>query len=142
MESRAIKTVVVMVLAGTALTAGGWYALGRYLEECAVARTKSDLQTLGQAAEKYAAEFLDIEHWEQVRDSDQFLAPVIPVLECGRTVWHDAWDQPYLLDRRDESDRIVFVLRSSHPLKDGTLGVGFVISRADGKMTERRELWR
>ena len=92
--------------------------------------------------EEFAAEVLDIKYWEQVRDSDQFLAPVIPILESGRTIWRDAWDQPYLLDRRDEADRIVFALRSSHVLKEGTLGIEIIISRADGRVIERKELWR
>ncbi len=141
MRTRAFKTVIACALGVAFVVAGGWYAIGLFREARIVGLTKSELKAIGQAINAYAGNISDIEHWEQISDTEQFLIPIKPLLEAGRVVYRDGWDQPYLLERRDETHAIVFTLFSNHQIRDGKLGIEITITRSDGKVTRVRNLW-
>jgi hypothetical protein len=142
MKVQVTKKVILLILGVVGLVAFARCAIENFADGSAVSRTRMDLRTYASSTEHLATELLDINHWDQVRDAEQFLARITPYLESGRTVWHDAWDQPYELERLDEADRIVFTLRSTHKISDGTLGIEITFSRSDGKVTQVKDLWR
>lgn len=142
MKPRAVIIGIALFLGVAALVAGGWYIREWNWEERGLAATKDDLEMIGRAAEVFAREHINIEHWDAIRDAERFIAPLQPCLERGRTYQKDAWDRPYVLDRRDEIDRIVFTLRSDHSIEHGILGVEVAIERSTGKAIDRKELWK
>lgn len=111
-------------------------------------RALSDLQTLEQALRKVAAEenFTAAE-WDKI-DMATVGPHLAACLDQGKEGLIDPWREPYILEKSDEGDLIVVTLRSNHMLrrkwyqKDKVIGFELVISRADGRVVGRRELWR
>lgn len=138
-----MRTAVIIALIPLALLVFfGDCATFRYLEDARIGRAKSDLTTIEDAIRKLAAdEKFTAEDWDRF-DKPGMLARTAKYLEQGQNGLIDPWGGAYVFERRDEGQQIVLTVRSSHEVERGVLGIELVISRTDGKVVERRELWR
>lgn len=111
-------------------------------------RALSDIQTLEHALLKLAAdEDFTAADWERL-DLATEGPRLAKMLEQGTSGLIDPWGEPYVLEKREQGDRIVVTLRSKQtPVRkwyrrEKVLGIELVISRPDGSIIGRKDLWR
>lgn len=131
----ALIPLVLFVLLGDCATF-------RYLEDARRGRVKADLAAIEAAIRKLAAaEKFTLRDWDQI-DTPGMPSRIADFMEQGRSGFVDPWGNDYIIEKREDEQHIVVTLRSSHQVGGDVRGIELVISRADGKVIERRELWR
>lgn len=109
----------------------------------------SKLYPLELAVRKLAAnENFTAADWDKLGDMTAAGPRIAGYLEQGMDSLLDPWGEQYVLEKRDAGDQIVITIRSNHMLRrrwwreDKVIGIELVVARADGKVVERRDLWR
>ena len=139
------KKPTIVALVFLAFTAGVWFVSNQfvYLDgEGKVGDTKSELLTLGKAVQVASqAEPIAPADWDRINDMSMLAPHITRLIEQGEQVLIDPWRNQFSLEKRVQGNQIIVTIRSSHPIKSGTLGIGMMVSRSDGTVSPVMRLW-
>src|SRR5262245_50728194 len=110
---------------------------------------RSDLYRIGRAIRNLAYDgTLTPAEWDHIHDMGGLAPLLAPQPERDGLDLLDPWGQQWLLEKQEEGENIVVVIRSSHVIprkwyqwRRNVLAIRVTISRSDGHVREVKDLW-
>ena len=154
MTKRVVRRIAVIVPAIVLVAFGlayAWCKVDWYSDSSKAGYAKSQLITLAQAVRLIASEEkFTVDDWDRINALSDLTPRITPRMELGEQALSDPWDQPFILERRDRGNDIVFKIHNGRQLPGkwcdfcgrGEVGIEIVVSRTDGQVTQVNRLWR